>query len=144
MEQVTETIAALTAAGYEVRTLAPSGAVDLEGIERRARPLIENPKARYTIPEMQLVGRLAVDCLTLIARVRELEEEVVAQKAIISTGMSAFSYGRSHGREEGISSERKRCADVAREHEQIALGHPELYAHDMCEDIAAAIERGDA
>ena len=109
--------------------------IDLDNMEHRARPYALPDEHDYVDPEIQ---DIASDVLALVARVRELETSVAAQKAIISTGMSAFAYGRG----EGIAAERKRCAEVAREHAQIALGHADLDAHEIAESIAEAIKRG--
>lgn len=40
------------------------------------------------------------------------------------------------------TAERARCAEVPREHAQIALGHADLDAHEIAESIAEAIKRG--
>lgn len=89
--------------------------------------------ARETIAsERDANAILTEEAERLRARVRELEAEVVAQKAIISTGMSAFMYGREHGRGEGVAAERKRCVEIAR-----------TLSDEVGERIADAIERGE-
>lgn len=106
-----------------------STALDLDAMERRAR------NEAYVLALAGHPGSTAAsDALALIARVRELEAEVIAQKAIISTGMSAFRYGRG----EGVAAERKRCAEVVRRRvtEDGFLG-------EWCRHIAEAIEWGE-
>lgn len=131
--------------------------LDLDAMERWAREtmrrdttkLMEEFLGSHVRERLENEAKLAAgDNLALIARVRELEAEVATQKAIISTGMSAFSYGRSQGREEGVAVERKRCAEVAREHIRrvdAVRDNPRFSnAYNFaCGDIAAAIERGD-
>lgn len=132
-------------------TRQTSGAVDLEGVERWSREtmrrdttkLMEEFLGSHVRERLENEAKLAAgDNLALIARVRELEAEVATQKAIISTGMSAFSYGRSQGREEGVAVERKRCAEVARSVADEMDGRA-TRATWVGKAIAAAIERGD-
>ena len=135
-----EAFAALTAAGYEVRPVAPSGAVDLEGIERRAIACVNRtPTKPYPIEK---VADFAADCLALIARVRELEG--ISRNTSRANDLTPKSGPKEITPE--AAAERKRCADAlearAKEWDAI-LPHGPSYAGELRFN-AKRIERGDA
>lgn len=123
--------------------------LDLDAIERLAKDEVAYARQVNALlaargsrpPTFEALVRLpASQMLALVARVRELETEVSEQKAIISTGMSAFIYGRNQGREEGVAAERKRCTKIASDLCEKLFDSSVGY---LSEGLIEAIERGD-
>lgn len=116
--------------------------IDLDAMERRAKNEVAYARQvnlalgvrEARSPTFEALVRLpAAQVLALVARVRELQG---MYEHIVST---AESIGNAR-----VTAERKRCAEVARgakvdSASEIGDGH-----NVTCEDIADAIERGDA